>query len=181
MTDVLWHCGALRSSEFAVVDESADGWRVRGTAALERGGRPCLVTYEVVADADWTTTAASAVVESGTSTMRIELTAHAGRWQRAGLAMPELQGCTDVDLGWTPSTNTLPIRRLASTAGEQGTRVALLRFPELELVAAEQTYERLAADRWRFAMDDFSAELVVDPVTGLVREYGDDLWRGLSA
>ena len=78
-------------------------------------------------------------------------------------------------------TLRLPIRRLAGTAGEQRIRVALLRFPELELVAAEQTYERLADDRWRFGMDDFSAELVVDPVTGLVHAYGDDLWRGLSA
>lgn len=184
--DVLWHCTELRSSEVAVLDDDPTGPSLRGTTALERDGVPCLVTSEVVADARWRTTSVTATVAAAGDSRRFELAALDGVWTREGRPAPELEGCTDVDLGWTPSTNTLPIRRVVASStspvdatGVHTIRVALLRFPELDLAAAEQTYERLAEDRWRFAMDDFTAELVVDPASGLVLAYGTDLWRGL--
>jgi len=54
---------------------------------------------------------------------------------------------------------------------------AWVRFPEFDVVASEQTYTRLADDRWRYASGRFEAELEVDPATNVVRRYGEDLWR----
>src|SRR5262249_58793699 len=94
-----------------------------------------------------------------------------------GSMTPALDGCVDVDFGWTPATNTLPIRRLGLGVGAAATiRAAWVRFPELDLLALDQTYTRLADDRWRYASGTFEAELVVDPATGVVRRYGDDIW-----
>jgi len=44
-------------------------------------------------------------------------------------------------------------------------------------VASEQWYRRLAIDRWQYTSGEYDYQLVIDPATGLVLSYGDDLWR----
>ena len=84
----------------------------------------------------------------------------------------------DVDLSYTPATNTLPIRRLGLAVGEEAQiEVAWLVWPELEVRPARQAYSRLAQDRYLYKQGDFEAELVVDE-HGLVLEY-ERLWRAV--
>ena len=105
-----------------------------------------------------------------------------GRWRADGDPVPALDGCTDVDLGWTPATNTLPIRRLDLAVGDEVTiSVALLRFPDLTLVRSDQTYARLAPDRWRYRSGAYDFELTTDPATGIVMRYGHELWRVVAS
>jgi hypothetical protein len=76
----------------------------------------------------------------------------------------------DLDLGSTPATNTIPIRRLALEIGETtDITVAWVRFPELDVVASEQRYTRLATDRWRYQSGDYDFGLRTDVTTGLAR------------
>ena len=92
---------------------------------------------------------------------------------------PGFSDCVDVDLGFTPATNTLPIRRLRlAVGGKREIAVAWLRWPELRLERALQRYERLAEDRYRYSSNGFSAELVVDE-HGLVVDY-EGLWRAIA-
>ncbi len=106
----------------------------------------------------------------------------AGGWRADGDPVSALDGCIDVDLGWTPATNTLPIRRLDLGVGDEVTiSVAFVRFPELTLVRSEQTYSRLAADRWRYRSGPYDFELTTDPLTGVVMRYGDELWRVVAS
>ena len=106
----------------------------------------------------------------------------AGSWRADGEPVPALDGCLDVDLGWTPATNTLPIRRLDLAVDDEATiPVAFLRFPELTLVRSDQTYSRLAADRWRYRSGPYDFELTTDPDTGIVTRYGDELWRVVAS
>ena len=94
---------------------------------------------------------------------------------------PHLDGCRDVDLGWTPATNTIPIRRLGLKAGQTATiSAAWVRFPELDVVNNVQRYTRLANDCWQYSSGDYEFELATDAVTGLVLSYGDDLWRAAA-
>ena len=94
------------------------------------------------------------------------------------MVAPHLQGCDDVDLGWTPATNTVPIRRMALGIGEsREITAAWIRFPELDVVRNVQKYARLDVDRWRYQAGEYDFELVTDAATGLVLAYGDDLWR----
>ena len=103
-----------------------------------------------------------------------------GRWTADGDPVPDLSGCLDLDLGFTPATNTLPIRRLDLAIGESApVRSAWLRFPELRLEPLEQTYTREAEQRFRYwALVDgepFSARLDIDVFGRVVRYEG--LWE----
>jgi hypothetical protein len=90
-------------------------------------------------------------------------------------AAPPPAGCLDVDLGFTPSTNLLAVRRLALSVGEErSTRAAWLRFPELRFEPLTQLYRREAEHLYRYESDGgrFVASLEVDGF-GLVARYGD--------
>jgi len=137
---------------------------------------PVRVEYRVLADQQGLTTAAHVRDLRGFEQRTIALTRDVkGNWTVDGKAVRGLKGCTDVDLGCSPSTNTLPIRRLRLAIGASHTiKAAWLRFPELTVVKADQTYTRLDEFTWRYASGTFSAELTVDE-EGLVTEYA--AWR----
>ena len=62
-----------------------------------------------------------------------------GAWTLNGAAARGLKGCTDVDLGCSPSTNTLQIRRLRLAVGAEDTiKAAWVRFPELDVVVVAE-------------------------------------------
>jgi hypothetical protein len=87
--------------------------------------------------------------------------------------LPELDGCEDADLNITPSTNTLPIRRLALAVDESHeVTAAWIRFPQCEITPLTQRYTRTGERRYRYESRGgaFSAELEVDE-HGLVLDY----------
>ena len=176
---VLWYSAVFSSSEYATLREGDGEVRLTGLTVLPLDGTPCKIDYEVVADEGWRTTAATIVVTTPARETRIALTQkEPGRWALDGAPAPWLADCTDVDLGWTPATNTLPIRRAAvPTGGSVTIAAAWVRYPELEVVASRQRYTRLALDRWRYESGTYDFELATDAASGLVLAYGDDLWR----
>ena len=152
------------------------GLALVGTVLGAEGGVPARTEYRVLADRDGFTTAVHVRDLRGfeTRTMALERDAK-GRWTVDGKAVRKLKGCADVDLGCSPSTNTLPIRRLRLGIGAAGTiEAALVRFPELDVVKVKQTYTRLGDVTYRFVSGTFEAELIVDD-DGLVAQYAD--WR----
>jgi hypothetical protein len=85
----------------------------------------------------------------------------------------------DVDLGVTPATNTIPIRRLGLAVGESADiSVVSIRFPDLAVAVEEQRYERQAPDLYRYSSGPYDAELVVDR-SGLVLDY-EQLWHAVA-
>ena len=177
--DVLWHSDLLASSERCSITFADDGTGFAGTAVLAVGDEPSQIDWTARTDAGGRTRSAHAAITMPAGTRRLTLAVDdQQRWRVDGHDARHLDGCVDVDLGWTPATNTLPIRRLALAPGASATiEAAWVRFPELDVVRNDQTYTRLADDRWRYASGNFEAELEVDPVTGVVRRYGEDLWR----
>ena len=152
------------------------GLSLVGTVLGAETGLPVRIEYRVLTDRSGLTTAAHVRDLRGfeTRTVVLERTAK-GAWTVDGAPARGLRGCTDVDLGCSPSTNTLPIRRLRLAIGAERTiQVAWVRFPELTVVKAAQSYTRLDEYTYRYTSGDFSAELTVDD-DGLVGEYAD--WR----
>jgi hypothetical protein len=180
--DVLWYCTRLASSEHCSMALGDDGTQFDGTAVLPIGEEPGHIEWAAHTDAGGRTQSAHADITTAAGTRRLELAAGAERrWRVDGAPVGALDGCDDVDFGWTPATNTLPIRRLGLAPGASATiRAAWVRFPELDVVLSEQMYTRLADDRWRYASGSFEAELTVDPATGVVQRYGTDLWQAAA-
>ena len=99
--------------------------------------------------------------------------------------IPALAGCIDVDIGITPATNTLPIKRLKLSA-KQSRDIAVAYVPLPDQVdthflprRAEQRYTCLAPQRrYRYEglFRNFTAELEVDE-SGLVLDYPDTFRR----
>lgn len=176
---VLWHCAELASSEHALVQLRGASMSAEGVAVLALGDQPCDLTYRV--DAAPLTAACVVDVRTPTGARRLEVSSRNGVWTVDAEEAPALAGCTEIDLGWTPATNTTAIRRLGLEVGGSGTvRVAWLRFPELVVEPADQRYTRVAEDRWRFESGGDAYDIEVDPATGIVRRYGDDLWRAVA-
>src|SRR5262245_19317876 len=159
------------------LEREGSSWWLRGTAVLAEHGRPCRLDYEVVCDAAWRTRQALVTGWMGGETVDVALESDGeGRWYSRGKALPRLTGCLDVDLGFSPSTNTLPIRRLNLGMGaSERIRAAWVRFPELTLEPLAQVYTRAAEAVYRYQSGRFVARLEVNSA-GLVMRYGK-YWR----
>jgi uncharacterized protein len=152
------------------------GLSLVGTVLGAEAGVPVRIEYRVLADAAGLTTATHVRDLRGFETRTLVLERDAkGNWSVDGKVVRGLKGCTDVDLGCSPSTNTLPIRRLAlGTGASKKIQAAWVRFPELTVHKAAQTYTRLDEFMYRYASGTFEAELTVDD-DGLVTQYAE--WR----
>ncbi|KQP12739.1 putative glycolipid-binding domain-containing protein [Pseudorhodoferax sp. Leaf267] len=98
-----------------------------------------------------------------------------GHWHDAqGDALPDLDGCLDIDIWPTPFTNSFPIRRAPLAVGERSEfRMAWVFGPDLTVKAQAQAYTRLAERLYRFETLDgsgFQADLPVD-ADGIVLDY----------
>lgn len=176
MTAVLWQASD-GGSEVCVLEAVDRGWRMRGTVLTHEETQPIELRYEVTVDTAWATTGVEVLVTvAGGRTRRLE---ELGSVVSGTERPPEYRDCVDVDLSFTPATNTLPIRRLGLEIGEEAEiHVAWLVWPDLTVRRALQRYTRLAEDRYRYRQDEFDAELTVDR-QGLVLEY-EGLWRAVA-
>ncbi len=183
---VLWQRIDSPGSEWCTLEQEPEGWRLRGIVLAAVATEPVLVQYAVVLASDWSTRAVEIVMHSGDASQPRDLRLTVDpeqRWQierepSLDPAMPQddpmaLHGLTDVDLGITPATNTLPIRRLDPAIGEAvAVTAAWVRFPELTIEPLPQRYIRLADRRYRYesAGGAFVTEIEVDDL-GLVTKY----------
>jgi hypothetical protein len=162
----------VQTDEHATLTVRDGGVSLVGTVLGAENGIPLRVEYRVMADAAGLTTAVHVRDLRGFVQRSLALERSAkGTWTVNGAATPGLRGCTDVDLGCTPATNTLPIRRLGlAIGGSRAVRAALVRFPELVVELAVQTYTRLDESTYRYESGSLAAEIVVDD-DGLVAGY----------
>jgi hypothetical protein len=178
---------AWRRSDEATTDEHCtltqrdSGLSLVGTVLGAESGVPVRIEYRVLADAEGVTTAAHVRDLRGFEQRTIVLERDAkGGWSVDGKTVRGLKGATDVDLACSPSTNTLPIRRLRLGIGASKTiKTAWVRFPELTVVKTDQTYSRIDEFTYRFSSGDFEAELTVDDES-LVAAYAEWTRTGVA-
>ncbi len=175
-----WRRLDVPGHEDARIEQSPSGWRLTGQLDVEEDGLFARLHYRIDCDHEWRTRSAVIDGEAGGRPVGFILSADgAGQWARDGQALVELAGALDVDLGFTPATNTLPIRRLALAVGETApVRSAWLRFPELRLEPLEQAYTREAEGVYRYESqvdgEPFAARLDTDAYGRVLRYEG--LW-----
>jgi len=154
-------------------------WRLEGTAVFLHEGRTCRLTYLIACDAVWQTRSAVVSGSVGEQDIDFEIIVDAyHRWQVNGVMKPSVEGCIDIDLNFSPSTNLLPVRRLNLEVGaRREVKAAWLRFPSFELEPLPQAYERIDDFKYRYSSrgGSFTTDLTVNKV-GFVTVY-PQLWE----
>ena len=152
----------------------ADGWRLNGTAIFLDNDRPCHLQYDVAADGTWKTRSAKVSGYIGKKALDVRIaSAGAARWRLNGILTRSVTGCVDVDLGFTPATNLLALRRLALKVGQRAEApAAYLQFPEMRLVKLPQSYLRTGRTEYEYEAPTvgYSGTLQVMP-HGAVSRY----------
>ena len=142
--------------------------------AFDEEQGPFRLTYRLVWDESWRLRDAELAVVTERATRSLSLRADdQGHWRHGdGRAIPELDGCVDIDIWPTPFTNSFPILREPMAVGERRQfRMAWISAPDLTVQPKPQAYTRLADRRYLFeSLDGFRAELPVDE-DGIVLDY----------
>lgn len=169
---ILWRREERAGAESFLLSSDARGWFLEGTVVTVLDGKPADVRYRVACDPSWQTVGAEVTTTHAGVRRELRMSVRdRGIWWVDGAEAPSLRGCVDVDLEISPSTNTLPIRRLHLAIGQTADLIAAwVRFPGLTVEPLHQTYTRTAANSYRYASGPFATDVEVDD-DGLVRRY----------
>jgi uncharacterized protein len=167
--------------EAVQLSKNGNLWEFTGSVVMIEGGVPCRLDYRIACGPDWVTHSAQItgwVGEDQEVDCHIRVDPEEGRWWLNEVEQPQVAGCIDLDLNFSPVTNTLPIRRLELSPGESGAvPSAWLRFPSFTLERLDQVYRRSGEWVYRYESGggSFRADLSVDS-NGLVRHY-PGVWK----
>lgn len=179
---IIWRRLDQLGLEFAKLVSIDGEWYLTGTVVILNERMPCELRYRVVCDPDWRTLSADIRGTLGVQPVSIQIANDTQLgWVMNGGLCAGLDGCTDIDLAFTPATNSIPIRRLALKVGDSAdVSAAWLRFPTMAVERLEQRYTRLSESKFRYESGDgtFVRELSVTP-DGFVQDY-PGLWRAES-
>lgn len=171
---ILWHRLDRPGHESARLSFQGPHQYLAGTAVFVDEQGPCRLDYLIVCDAAWRTLSGRVTGWVGQKVIEIELAVDASsRWTINGAERPEVAGCLDLDLNFSPSTNLLPVRRLGLAIGQEAKmRAAWLRFPSFALEPLDQLYRRIGESTYRYesAGGRFVADLEVNGA-GFVFRY----------
>jgi len=145
---------------------AGDEWLFRGTILTLAHDAAAEARYEITCDRSFRTRSANVSVRDAAGERTLQIDAQEGRWYENGGENQTVAGAIDIDLGWSPSTNTLPIRRLGLDVGQTSGEfiAAWVRFPELTLQPLQQEYLRLSDREYRYSSraGAFVANVLVD-------------------
>jgi hypothetical protein len=172
------HRHARDGFEVVFLRAGGDGYRLEGTTTAVEDGQAWAVRYLIALDTGWRTRRARVWGQSPNGANELTLEADgAGAWLVNGAAAARLDGCLDVDLESSASTNTLPVHRLGLHVGEAADApAAYVRALDLGVERLEQRYARVADDgaghRYDYAAPafDYRGQLAYD-ASGLVLDY----------
>jgi hypothetical protein len=161
-----------RSFEECVVTAAPDRFGIFGHVVAAQDGAPLIVEYDIDCDRAWSARSVTVGQRLGDAQRRLKLERVGDGWLVDGAHDARLDGCAEPDLGLTPSTNALAIRRLGLAIGQAAEiRCAWVKFPALSVEPSLQRYERLGERDYRYTnvASGFTALVAVDalalPVT----------------
>jgi hypothetical protein len=173
---ILWRRLDQAGHESARLSYRDFSWHLNGTSLFAHQLKPCRLDYLVICNRKWQTVFGRVNGWVGDRPINIEISAdRSRRWQLNGKENPEVEGCIDLDLNFSPSTNLLPIRRLDLAVGnEANVRAAWLRFPAFTFEPLDQLYRRTDRATYHYESGGgaFVAELRVSEA-GFVTHYSD--------
>jgi len=153
------------------------GWMLCGHARFAHNSSEAALDYVVRCDGAWQTTSAdvSGLLDAAEVGWKIARTGNG--WSLNGTAAG-LADCVDIDLGFTPATNLLPVRRFRLLEGGSAELSAAWFLPGDGggLTRLNQSYHSEAGRVVTYRSDQFEARLDLHD-SGFATRYGD-LWEG---
>lgn len=181
MHSVMWRRIDRTGMETCAIVDDGPGHIISGTALYLDQQTPMRLTYSVSCDAGWRCHAALVERWAGADKTTIGLQqTDDGHWQANGQVIDGVKGLSDIDLGFTPATNTNAIKRLNLNIGDCAELSAVwLDDATWTFKPLKQRYERITADTYKYLSikSGYQTVLTVD-TCGLVRTY-PDLWETL--
>ncbi|MPY16028.1 putative glycolipid-binding domain-containing protein [Paenibacillus glucanolyticus] len=176
LQSLLWNRHDLPSLEHSRLYQHQEGFTLTGTVVASLDTQPLHCSYEVKTTSGWKTREVRIHLSNGTKEQSLHLKQDEdNRWWSSGTELRSFAGMNDIDLGITPSTNTLPIRRLQLKPGESASMIAVwIQFPSLTVSPLPQRYTRTGERSYRYESNNgaYQADLEVDE-HGLVTKYAD--------
>lgn len=173
---IVWRRLDVAGHEYARIYSENSARFLEGTTIFVDEKKSCKLDYRIECDANWETLHAKVSGFTGDKKIDFEIAADSNKiWTMNGEEISVVRNCTDVDLNFSPVTNTLPIRRLNLQIGEKAkVRAAWLRFPSFKLELLEQIYERTGENKYAYESADgtFRVEIETNDF-GLATRYGD--------
>jgi len=134
--------------------------RLSGTVVGVEEGVRYRIEYSVQCNRHWHAREAkiNAAMDGEYTQLLLQVSSE-GAWKVSGQPAEHLSGCHDIDLAFTPATNTIALRRLNLSVGASGlSRAAYVGFPGLTVSILEQTYRRLSDNAYHYRTNDGSFE-----------------------
>jgi uncharacterized protein len=141
---VVWEWVDRPGLESASVRLTDGALQMDGVAATVLDSAPLRFRYGMLTDSNGEVRDVSIRVELQGATTTVRLVRGPSGWTVDGCARPDLAECIDIDIMGSPSTNSLPIRRMAWTPGEgRDFRMAYISLPDLAVTPMVQRYTYL--------------------------------------
>jgi hypothetical protein len=183
MDTILWRGIVLPGHEFCQIYSQTLSWHLDGTAVFTHEHQACRLNYKILCDETWHTRNVKVEGWLGKTRIDVQLRVdHGLHWWLNEIEVPDVMGCIDIDLNFSPSTNLIPIRRMNLAIGEAAEiTAAWLRFPSFSLVPLPQRYHRSEDTVYRYESGGgkFVADLRVNR-TGFVIDY-PGIWQAETA
>lgn len=180
MPEVLWNSLTAPGHDACRFMPTHDGWEIAGTAAFLQDSAVAGLSYRLNCDRNWHSRNATIEGWLGARSVSLQITCDK-QCQVNGLRREDLDGLVDIDLGFTPASNSNAIRRMQLAIGETASSEAIwLDSSDWSVKRLPQTYRRLDEGRYHYAspLHGYQAILQVTPF-GIVSDY-PGLWRMVS-
>lgn len=171
---VLWRHLDTEGHDCCRLNLEPDGWSLEGQSVFVHDAGPVSLSYRVDATTDWRTTSALVAGWIGSDEIDIRIVHFdSGAWLFNDTPQDLPSNIVDLDLGFTPATNLLPLRRLPLDIGARDAApAAYFDLSERRLSVLDQSYTRLDAENYAYAAPAFGYEAVLTAdATGFVRRY----------
>ncbi len=174
---VFWNRLDVPGSDACILGRVASGWRLEGHAVF-LDTVPCAVAYSVDTDAHWITADARLHGFVGDVGVSVAISRAPAGWSIDGAPVQGTEDCLDVDLGFTPATNIIPLRRLELAVGSShAVASAWFDLAAMSLCRLDQTYERIGERHYRYRAPAFGYDAVLEvDRDGFVQDH-PGLWR----
>ena len=165
-----------------ILKSNNNTWIVSSTVIISLDKRTSYkITYNMELSSSWIVKKCQMEIEkNGSKTSLIVEHDKEKDWYINNNRQELFKSCTDLDLGFTPFTNTIPIHRLSLKIKESSTINALwVQFPSFEIKPFTQKYTRIGEKKYLYeTLTGFKAELKTNEFN-FVEDYSP-YWKMLS-